>query len=78
MVVDTTCDCLMNMAKSIKSCLRKVKSFRLDTPLEHRKCIICQDEYEAKDQIKNLFTRNYSYTCLFGLCTGMLTGRRNT
>ncbi|CAH2067130.1 unnamed protein product [Thlaspi arvense] len=28
--------------KEIKSCLRKVKAFKKDTPLEDRKCIICQ------------------------------------
>ncbi|XP_010416196.1 PREDICTED: probable E3 ubiquitin-protein ligase RHG1A isoform X1 [Camelina sativa] len=40
--------------KQIKSCLRKVKPFRLDTPVEDRKCIICQDEYEVKDEVGKL------------------------
>ncbi|KAL1216841.1 putative E3 ubiquitin-protein ligase HIP1 [Cardamine amara subsp. amara] len=40
--------------KQIKTCLRKVKPFRLDTPLADRKCIICQDEYEATDEVGKL------------------------
>ncbi|EOA33410.1 hypothetical protein CARUB_v10020494mg [Capsella rubella] len=40
--------------KQIKSCLRKVKPFRFDTPFEDRKCIICQEEYEAKDEVGKL------------------------
>ncbi|CAE5964044.1 unnamed protein product [Arabidopsis arenosa] len=40
--------------KQIKSCLRKVKPFCFDTPVADRKCIICQDEYEAKDEVGKL------------------------
>ncbi|KAG7659465.1 Zinc finger RING-type [Arabidopsis suecica] len=40
--------------KQIKSCLRKVKPLRQDTPVADRKCIICQDEYEAKDEVGEL------------------------
>ncbi|CAN8235000.1 unnamed protein product [Cochlearia groenlandica] len=37
--------------KQIKTCLRKVVPFRAKTPLADRKCIICQDEYETKDEV---------------------------
>ncbi|KAF8111353.1 hypothetical protein N665_0076s0328 [Sinapis alba] len=40
--------------KQIKSCLRKVKPFNKATPLEDRKCSICQEEYEAKDEVGKL------------------------
>ncbi|CAN6938444.1 hypothetical protein HID58_073189 [Brassica napus] len=40
--------------KQIKTCLRKVKPFNKDTPLDDRKCSICQEDYEAKDEVGKL------------------------
>ncbi|KAG2321867.1 hypothetical protein Bca52824_015080 [Brassica carinata] len=40
--------------KQIKTCLRKVKPFNKATPLEDKKCSICQEEYEAKDEVGKL------------------------
>ncbi|CAH8359356.1 unnamed protein product [Eruca vesicaria subsp. sativa] len=40
--------------KQIKTCLRKVKPFNKATPLDDRKCSICQEEYEAKDEVGKL------------------------
>ncbi|CAA7043170.1 unnamed protein product [Microthlaspi erraticum] len=38
----------------IKICLRRMKPFTKNTPLGDRKCVICQEEYEAKDQVGKL------------------------
>ncbi|KAJ0255734.1 RING/U-box superfamily protein [Hirschfeldia incana] len=40
--------------KQIKTCLQKVKPFNKATPLEDKKCSICQEEYEAKDEVGKL------------------------
>ncbi|XP_056849495.1 E3 ubiquitin-protein ligase MBR1 isoform X2 [Raphanus sativus] len=42
------------MSYEIKTCLWKVKPFNKATPLEDKKCSICQEEYEAKDEVGKL------------------------
>ncbi|XP_056846981.1 uncharacterized protein LOC130497799 [Raphanus sativus] len=40
--------------KQIKTCLCKVKQFQKIAQLEDRKCSICQEEYEGKDEVGKL------------------------
>ncbi|KAF8104724.1 hypothetical protein N665_0169s0008 [Sinapis alba] len=40
--------------KQIKTCLWRVKPSHKATPLEDRKCSICQEEYEGKDEVGKL------------------------
>ncbi|CAH8390383.1 unnamed protein product [Eruca vesicaria subsp. sativa] len=40
--------------KQIKTCLYKVKPFQRVTQLEDRKCSICQEEYDGKDEVGKL------------------------
>ncbi|KAF3519349.1 hypothetical protein DY000_02062513 [Brassica cretica] len=42
------------MSYEIKTCLLRVKPSHKATPLEDRKCSICQEEYEGKDEVGKL------------------------